>query len=78
MKNEKFLKKLTAAALGLGLGASSMASVGAMSPKSLWENHIQNESQSNILRKYYPQIRPELNKNLSLTAKFQSCQPMNI
>ena len=65
MKNEKFLKKLTAAALGLGLGASSMASVGAMSPKSLWENHIQNESQSNILRKYYPQIRPELNKNLS-------------
>ncbi len=65
MKNKKFLKKLTATALGLGLGASSMASAGAISPKSLWENHIQSQSKSNILQKYNKQIQPELYKNLS-------------
>ena len=65
MKKKKILKKLAAAALGLGLGVSATASASAMSPKSLWENHIQNESKSSISQKYEQQIQEELGKNLS-------------
>ena len=63
MRNKKFLKKLTAVIMGLFLGVSSMASVGAISPIRLWKKISAYDSQNSILKDYDKNIKNDLLEN---------------
>lgn len=63
MKSKKFLKKLTATALGLFLGVSSMASVGAISPINLLKKISAYDSKNAILQNYDKDIKKDLLDN---------------